>query len=491
MRQLALELNGYPRPIAWTLSEVDRAVGDRDRHNMLLTALEEITRYLVIIQLARYTELWAQGRRSAEVEQQLADLRRPSFGHYVSALGTLDRYLAESKDPYAIGASTSRRSNPAMLRFFVEMGRPAKKVSILGFLAKLVEVRNHAKGHGYTDQQGARAITAHLQPALIELLNHMPLLIARPLVWIERIEYIDTQRWVVTLLELMGTQRARRMAREVRDPGNLKKGFAYMWDGESSPLQLTPFLHLDQTSHDELVYVLAGFAGEPTYQARGSATARRRPDQLMSQLEERAPFLMHGTPAVTTPRAPDAARFYRHAVEVALADGEVSAAEAARLEAVRLDLGLLVAEAAAIHAELGWSTVAHDPRPIKLERGRRSQVPEPAQAPASESIPDDFELPSLSGTPRLDGSVWKPRILWALEWARRHDPGPKSAADIATILSNHGVRVPGTNTARAFRTERDDPRKRGLVEQGDGQRYSITPDGRRALLELLCSLAKS
>lgn len=38
MKQLALELNGYPRPIAWTLSEVDRAMGDRDRRDMLLTA---------------------------------------------------------------------------------------------------------------------------------------------------------------------------------------------------------------------------------------------------------------------------------------------------------------------------------------------------------------------------------------------------------------------------------------------------------------------
>jgi hypothetical protein len=353
MRQLALELNGYPRPIAWTLSEVERAVGDRDRHNMLLTALEEITRYLVMIQLARYTEYWAQGRGSQEVERELAGLRRPSFGHYVTALRVLDDYLAEADDPYAIHVSMQRRS-PAMLRFVVETGTNAKKLSILGFLGRVVELRNQAKGHGYTDQQGARAVIAHLQPALTELLNHMPLLIARPLVWIERIEYIDVKRWVVTLLELMGTQRARQLHREVQEPGNLKKGFLYMWDGESSPLQLTPFLHLEQVAHDELVYVLAGFSGEPVYQARGSADARRRPDQLMSQLEERAPFLLKSAPTTTTARPPDASRFYRHAVEVALADGRVSPAEAARLEAVRIDLGLLAGEAAVIHAELGW-----------------------------------------------------------------------------------------------------------------------------------------
>lgn len=661
MRQLALELNGYPRPIAWTLSEVERAIGDRDRHNMLLTALEEITRYLVMIQLARYTEYWAQGRGSQEVEQELTGLRRPSFGHYVNALRVLDDYLARANDPYAIQVAAPHKSH-AMLRFLVETGSNAKKASTLGFLGRVVELRNQAKGHGYTDQQGARAVIEYLQPALTELLNHMPLLIARPLVWVERIEYIDVKRWVVTLLELMGTQRARQQQREVQEPGNLKKGFLYMWDGESSPLQLTPFLHLEQVAHDELVYVLAGFSGEPVYQARGSADARRRPDQLLSQLEERAPFLLKSAPTTTTARPPDAARFYRHAVEVALADGVVSPAEAARLEAMRVDLGLLAGEAAVIHAELGWTgevvgeasrvqleasggprrreesspsddasppargmaepwrgvalamleavraaiadgtdgtpptleldleggelhiqvgatqvvsvrvsskrgsrvrvvvgfcstrknrdpmyrkarkllettlepqledgwrrlSRSSDPTELVLETFKRVAIVELdsstvvastagtavtlceaatralAEAAVSASASkgaealeerassasslDDFPLTLLEGAPRIQGSVWKARILWALEWARRHDPTPKSAADIAKILTEHGVQVPGTNTARAFRTEQDDPRAAGLVEQGDGQCYTITEVGRRALFELL------
>lgn len=42
-----------------------------------------------------------------------------------------------------------------------------------------------------------------------------------------------------------------------------------------------------------------------------------------------------------------------------------------------------------------------------------------------------------------------------------------------------------TNTARAFRTEQDDPRLTGLVEQAEGQCYTITKAGRRALFELL------
>lgn len=105
-------------------------------------------------------------------------------------------------------------------------------------------------------------------------------------------------------------------------------------------------------------------------------------------------------------------------------------------------------------------------------------------------LDDEYPLAPLDGTPRIQGSVWKPRILWALEWARRHDPGPKSAADIAKILTDHGVAVPGTNTARAFRTEQDDPRATGLVEQTDGQCYTITEKGRYELFELLMVLAR-
>jgi len=646
MRQLALELRGYPRPIAWTLSEVDRAVGDRDRHSMVVTALEEITRYLVLMQLARYSEYWAQDRRDEDVERRLADLRRPSFGHYVAALGSLDRFLANAEDPYSIGIGERRRV-PAMLHFLAATGANTKRTSILGFLGKVVELRNRDKGHGYTDQRGARAITEHLQPALIELLNHVPVLVGRPLVWIEQIEYIREDRWIVTLLELMGTQRARRLPREVENPGKLEKGFLYMWDGDSAPLQMTPFLHLDQASNDEVVYVLASIAGEPGYQARGLKSSEHRPDQLMTQFEERAPFLLRAQPTVTTPRPPDAATFYRDAVEIALADGGVSGAEEQRLDAFRRRLGLAEGEAASIHAELGWDgTLAEDEAEstpaesgdarsstgewqkdahrllravetailraqpelreattldeeigvatgelwvelgrtqgvsiwfpsrrgtrvraavgfystnesrdpvyrrarkkleneltaskgwcsftreskaggLSLETRRWYQLDELADpaavsdvasvaaaliraaqgalqddgptapkpsgelptpgAPVSSTVPDNFVLDPLVGKPRIEGSVWKARILWALEWARRHDPGPKSAANIAAILTANGVSVPGTNTARAFRVQHDDPRVTALVEQRDGQRYEITAKGRRALLEL-------
>jgi hypothetical protein len=715
MKQLTLELNGYPRPIAWTLSEVDRCVGDRDLRDMLLAAFEDITRYLTLVALARYSEYFANDRRSDHVENALQHLKRPSFGHYVRALDTLDHFLWDCEDPYALGLSV-KRVNPAAVRLYHATGTSTpKQISVAMLLSRVVEIRNREKGHGYTGQYDARVVTNLLQPALIELLEQLPLLVARPLVWIERIEYLNPERWIVTFLELMGTQRARRIAREVRTPGGLEPRFVYMWNGESAPLQLTPFVHLEETGQDEIVYVLAGIEGDPRYQARGMAF-ERRPDQLLTQLGKRAPFLLKSEPTVTTVRVPDAAKHYRNAVDLALADGSVTPAEAVRLEAIRIDLGLSEIEAVRVHELLGWlpaqaitedpaqpgaarddatlryettdngdslqehavpqaasvherdeapvpiatanpevhglhereeddESAAHSgaqgdagsaqgwpdeasrfamrvrefvaerldfepelvllddeldvgegelwiqlrrtqgvslwfgsrregfvrvvlgfystnerrdpayrrarttmmrdggpplpggwasltersraPTRLALETGKRFRIdqlvldeclreagsvlvalaeraakaleqidddverPAPLEAvdvPVAVDVPSDFLLPPLRDDPRIHGSVWIARILWALEWARRHDPAPKSAADIARILSANEVRVPPTNTARAFRVPRDDPRRTGLCDEPGDQRYTISASGRRALFELLAAL---
>jgi hypothetical protein len=663
---------------------------------MLLTAFEDITRYLTLVAVARYSEYFASDRRNEAVENAVLDLKRPSFGHYVRALSTLDQFLWECDDPFALGLSV-KRVNPAALRLYHATGvSNPKQVSLTMLLSRVVEIRNREKGHGYTGQYDARAATDLLQPALVEFLEQLPLLVARPLVWIERIEYLNADRWIVTFLELRGTQRARRLAREVRTPGGLEPRFVYMWNGESAPLQLTPFVHLEETGNDEVVYVLAGIAGDPIYQARGMAI-ERRPDQLLSQLGKRAPFLLKSEPSVTTSRAPDAAKHYRNAVDLALVDGLVTAAEAAVLETIRVDLGLSEAEAAQIREQLGCSTdaptstpsladdgssAAHDRPPdvpavgetvvgrrerrkrsqldvaeapaptesptiddsskpptsaadwpgagrrfaarvrdhvagrldfepelvllddeidvgrgelwiqlqstqgvslwygaraleqvrvvigfysmnerrdpayrrardavmrsggpplaggwgpltmrtraetrLALETGKRFRIADLADeqsvretgvvlvaiatraaeelagdrvqhgsplatvdAPISAEVPVDFPLGPLEGDPRIHGSVWIARILWALEWARRHDPTPKSAADIARILSANGVRVPPTNTARAFRVPRDDPRRTALCDEPAPQRYTISGSGRRALFELLVSL---
>lgn len=639
VKQLSLELRQYPRPIAWTISEVDRAVGDRDRRDMLLAAFEEILRYLVLLELARYVEYRSGGHSDPAIERSVADLQRPTFGQLLGILTALDQYLTARSDPFALRIA-EKRDLPRMKQLCEEVTQSRKfnRLSVAMFLSEIVTLRNREKGHGYTGQLDARARTALLQPALIELLEKTPLLIDLPLVWVESIEYLDPKNWNVTFLELMGTQRARRLTRSVHDPGTLRKNFLYMWNGEEALLQMTPFLHLEEAGHDEVVYVLAGVSGEPFYQTRGSSTVRR-PDHLQTQLEERVPFLLQKPRSITNPRLPGAKALYRRALEIALADGALTPQEEEKLDAFRDDIGgLTQAEVEAIHRDLGL-VVQDNPQTaapaevdpllsfarnlrdalagqvednvsvvllddeidvnkgrlwLQLSRGhgialrvaarkptdcviaigfdaqdgaytdqyeharqaiamnelagafRGWERPDPAsqlygssalelrkhisladlgaaatkddvlrlmlkladladealaavrtsdepaalvevKPPVSASVPDDFPLPRLSGGPRLQGSIWLARILWALEHGRRSGAGPLKAADIARILQQNGVDVPNTNTARAFRIPKDDPRTTGLCDEPASQQYAISDKGRRVLYEWLPS----
>ena len=98
---------------------------------------------------------------------------------------------------------------------------------------------------------------------------------------------------------------------------------------------------------------------------------------------------------------------------------------------------------------------------------------------------DASPLPLLPRDRTLRGTVWIPRILWALEWSRREGRPPSSAADIARVLTEHGgLDVSGHNVARAFRDFRKDGNGARLwVSAGRG--YEITTAGRRALEALL------
>lgn len=641
MKQLALELAEYPRPIAWTLSEVDRAVGDRDRLGMLFSAFEEISRYLMLVELARYTEHRVEQPGDPAVDKALRGLRRPSFGTLVRVLTTLDAYLAELEGGFSCQLASTCKS-PPLVSLLNETGKqPIKTTSLARVLNHIVTLRNREKGHGYPGQLGAKSLVDLLEPCLSRLLDGIPTSLLRTLVWIERIEFIDTRRSIVTLLELMGTQRALRTTQDVREPGALRKGFVYVWDGGSSPLQLTPFLHLEQKPRDEVVYVLSEIGGRPGYQARGSSTSGRHPDMLMTQFQERAPFLIQAPQSVTTARSAAADKLYRAAAKIALADGVITAPEAERLEDFRAEVGLTEEEAVAIHLDLGWTSPAvqvapaqpteplpsndeqpvaaravleriqqhlqadgddtysitideevgvrrgelwvevartqgvsvwfprkHGPRLIiavgfystnrrrdgRYREARRAveangvpsllsgwtkwsressagtlaletrkafvraglldaeaieevstlvsalvvsanqAVTETATATKSEAVgvdassgDSDFELVPLDGRPRMRGSVWIPRILWALEWGSRHGRGPMSAADIARALAAGDVHVPPTNTARAFRVPSDDPRRAGLCEESQPKHYSITVAGRRELSLLLKS----
>lgn len=122
------------------------------------------------------------------------------------------------------------------------------------------------------------------------------------------------------------------------------------------------------------------------------------------------------------------------------------------------------------------SPTAKDAGPVEATRGAASTVEERTA---------DVQLPLLGGERTVRGTVWIPRILWALEWASRHGRSPLSAADIARVLTEHGgIEVSRHNVARAFRDYRNDADvARMWVIVGRG--YAITDAGTRTLEALL------
>jgi hypothetical protein len=98
---------------------------------------------------------------------------------------------------------------------------------------------------------------------------------------------------------------------------------------------------------------------------------------------------------------------------------------------------------------------------------------------------DAPRLPLLRRDRTVRGTVWIPRILWALEWGRRNGRPRLSAADIARVLTEHGgLDVSGHNVARAFRDYGKDANAARLwVSAGRGHR--IGDAGARTLEVLL------
>ena len=114
---------------------------------------------------------------------------------------------------------------------------------------------------------------------------------------------------------------------------------------------------------------------------------------------------------------------------------------------------------------------------------RPKPAAQPTPAPAVPDAPG-FAMPALDPATAHAGTVWIPRVLWALEWAGREKLGPQTAAELARILNDQAkLKAAPNNVARAFRDLNGDPRARGLWSV-DAQRYAITPDGRSLLRRL-------
>lgn len=121
-----------------------------------------------------------------------------------------------------------------------------------------------------------------------------------------------------------------------------------------------------------------------------------------------------------------------------------------------------------------------EPVPLAHDGDDRQQLPLAISTPLVEP-----ELATLQPGCTVNETVWIPRVLWALEWARLGNMGPVAPRQIAQILTEHGNQsVPSTNVSRAFRESKEYNRTRRLWRV-TGKRYEIERAGSELLAGLL------
>jgi hypothetical protein len=129
--------------------------------------------------------------------------------------------------------------------------------------------------------------------------------------------------------------------------------------------------------------------------------------------------------------------------------------------------------------------VAASPAPVETVVAQVAPAPSQADAPEAAPVATPALRP-LGQKEAMDGSVWVPRILWALEFAKLRDLGPQSASDISRVLGEHsGLAVPSPNVARAFRDRKE--QGASYWKEVDSQRYEISRAGSAALRKQLRS----
>ena len=107
-----------------------------------------------------------------------------------------------------------------------------------------------------------------------------------------------------------------------------------------------------------------------------------------------------------------------------------------------------------------------------------------------ESVPDEPASPivineSLQSKDAIYESRYLARVLWALTEGERQNLTPMTAAEISKFVSaNTNVKIQHTNTARFFRSCREDGKFQDLwtvSSRGARRLYSLTEKGRKTL----------
>jgi hypothetical protein len=130
-----------------------------------------------------------------------------------------------------------------------------------------------------------------------------------------------------------------------------------------------------------------------------------------------------------------------------------------------------------------WNLVSAPRRRTRSSRSNSRHEPDQLDIPETKDLNRGGHRldPSLV----FDGTVWIPRLLWALDTAAKHGLGPIAPSELARLLERElESTIQATNTARAFRDLRaSNPVTSSWWEHRNGK-YVITDRGREVLGEL-------
>jgi hypothetical protein len=235
----------------------------RLRVRKLIELYEATVRHLALVGLAgyRHTRL-----ADAKVEEACEGLPRPSLGHWLALLKALDGALHDAALKL-LATPLNQRHHEDAIAAAVEILAPMagkkvpKHIRLSFFLDVLVEFRNKKIGHGSLSPAEARRAVEPLEAGLCQWLEGLALLQARPLLYVDRVEWQDP-RFVYFGTNLSAG--ASLYPAQLAGEATVTPRRVYLGRGEEAEavglLPLHPFFAFDSDAH--LLYVYHELSGQ-------------------------------------------------------------------------------------------------------------------------------------------------------------------------------------------------------------------------------------
>ena len=217
--------DGYPYPIASTYMKIYQDATPGGRHDRLRDLFQVTLQFLASVMLVQYARDRKRDKATydnAAINDSLADLARPSMGHWLRYLRDLIAHYDKigKRDQLffpQLAEVYNRKGNQdqykAMLaaynmirREYENQPNQQNTVTLGQFIEKFILYRNRVIGHGTA--QTARFYSEkllYLLPAMEEMLLSLQFIAETPLVYVERVEFNDRGELQHHLVRYNGT----------------------------------------------------------------------------------------------------------------------------------------------------------------------------------------------------------------------------------------------------------------------------------------------